>query len=194
MAISLRSILDTIIKEEGGFTDNPADRAHYGKANPAQGHRWDCYCTNHGITQATLSDYYNRQATIEDVKNLSEDGARAIYQKRYVEDPGFDAMPALIRPALVDAGINSGPHRSITWLQDVLNQNGYGPLPADGILGPATRAAAEKAASEMGDRLASALIEQRRRFLEHLIATNPSQKRFERGWMARLDRLETETA
>ncbi|AMW34355.1 hypothetical protein HEQ62_05675 [Haematospirillum jordaniae] len=194
MTASLQSILDAILREEGGFTDNPADRAHYGKADPAQGRRWDCYCTNYGITQATLSDYYKRQATIDDVRNLSESQARTIYQKRYIEDPGFDKVPELIRPVLVDAGVNSGPRCSITWLQDVLNQQGYGPLTSDGILGPATRSAAEKAVSTMGAGLTKALIERRRIFLEHLIATNPSQKRFERGWMARLDRLETETA
>ena len=38
MAITIQSILDDILREEGGFTDNPADHAHYGKADPAKGH------------------------------------------------------------------------------------------------------------------------------------------------------------
>lgn len=192
MVITIQSILDDILREEGGFTDNPADRAHYGKADPAKGHRWDCYCTNRGITQATLSDYYGRQATVDEVRALSSDVTRTIYQQRYIQDPGFDTMPELIQPALVDAGVNSGPHRSIVWLQEVLGQAGYGPLPSDGILGPGTRAAAEKATADMGTRLAVALVERRRSFLEHLIEVDPGQKRFERGWMARLDHLEAE--
>jgi lysozyme family protein len=194
MTSQVNKILSTILDEEGGFTANPNDRAHYGKADPAKGRRWDCYCTNMGITQATLSDYYGRQATQDEVKNLSRDLARELYEIRYVSGPRFHTLPALIQHAMVDAGIHSGPRRAVTWLQRVLNAAGFGPVSTDGAIGPATRAAAERAAEAMGPVLVNALVEERRMFLQNLIDGDPSQKRFERGWMARLDRLEIEVA
>lgn len=192
--ITIDEMLEEILRTEGGFTADPKDRAHYGKADPARGRRWDCACTNMGITQATLSDYYGRQATLDEVKSLSRELAKEIYETRYVTGPRFHTMPVLIQPVLIDAGVHSGPRRSVRWLQEVLNMAGYGPLSTDGAIGPSTRAAAEKAASEMGAWLVNALIEQRRQFLEGLIASDPSQERFRRGWLARLSRLEMEVA
>lgn len=185
---TVQAIITDILRAEGGFTSDPKDRAHYGKAT--DGKKWDCYCTNRGITQATLSDYLNRQATIDEVKNLSEALAREIYEKRYVTDPRFHMLPAIIQPAMIDAGVHSGPRRSGIFLQQVLNAAGYGPLSVDGAVGPATRAEAEKAAKVMKGWLVNGLVEQRRMYLEALIAKDPSQERFRRGWMARLAKLE----
>lgn len=187
-------ILTGILREEGGFTANPADRAHYGKADPTRGRKWDCTCTNMGITQAALSDYYGRQATLDEVKGMTEALARELYEIRYVSGPRFHTLPELIQHAMVDAGIHSGPRRAVTWLQRVLNAAGFGPISTDGAIGPATRVAAERAAEAMGPYVVNALVEERRMFLRDLIAQDSSQQRFERGWMARLDRLEMEVA
>jgi len=184
-------LIEDIVRREGGFSADPKDRAHYGKAKDH--HKWDCYCTNMGITQATLSDYFGRQATQDEVRSLEPALAHEIYESRYVTGPRFHTMPDMIVEALVDGGVHSGPRRSARWLQEVLNMAGYGLLSTDGAIGPSTRSAATTAAEEMGPWLVNALIEQRRQFLLALIAADPTQQRFHDGWMARLNSLEVET-
>lgn len=176
----LDTILDEIIAREGGYVNNPAD--HGG-------------ATNMGITEATLGAWLGRAATIEDVQSMTVATAKAIYTQNYFAKPGLDKLPAAIQPVMLDAAVNSGPGQSVKFLQQVLNDAGYGPLAVDGGIGPATLAAAAKAASAMdGSALSRALVEKRRAFLKHLAVANPSQQQFEKGWMARCDQLEAEYA
>ncbi|MBC7951348.1 MAG: hypothetical protein H7Z12_05925 [Rhodospirillaceae bacterium] len=169
------SMLDEILRREGGYVNNAADRG-----GP----------TNLGITQTTLSTWLGRPATIEDVQTLSAETAKAIYSANYFSKPKIDKLPDLIQAVMLDAAVNSGPGAAIKWLQKVLNDNNYGPLTVDGGIGPASIAAATKAAAEMGPALNKALIEVRRAFLQGLVQKNPSQQQFEKGWMARCDSLE----
>lgn len=194
MSTAIDAILTDVLRVEGGFTANPNDRAHYGKADPAKGRRWDCTCTNKGITQATLSDYYGRQATVDEVKNLTDALARELYEIRYFSGPRIHTLPEVLHHAMVDTAIHSGPRKAVSLLQEVVNQAGFGPVSTDGAIGPATRTAVEKAVAAMGPWLVNAYVEQRRMFLEALIAKDPSQERFRKGWMARLAKLEMETA
>ncbi|HLO78113.1 MAG TPA: glycosyl hydrolase 108 family protein, partial [Magnetospirillum sp.] len=112
----LDSMLNDILAREGGFVNNPAD--HGG-------------ATNYGITQATLSAWLGRSATIDDVRNLGADTAKAIYRRTYFIGPHLDQLPELIQPVMLDAAVNSGPGQAVKWLQTVLNANGHGPLAVD---------------------------------------------------------------
>lgn len=171
------SILDGILTREGGYVDNAADRG-----GP----------TNYGITQATLSAWLGRPATIAEVQALDAATAKAIYTKNYYTGPHLDQLPDLIQPVMLDAAVNSGPGHAVKWLQQVLNDNGHGPLTVDGGIGPATIAAANAAVAAMGTGLNRALIEMRRTFLQQLAVNDPSQQQFEKGWMNRCDALEAQ--
>jgi lysozyme family protein len=162
------------------------DDAHYGRAQPRSGRAFDCYCTNLGITQATLSAYYGRQATVEEVRSLQPALAREIYEARYFSGPRLHTLPESIQAAMLDAAVNSGPRRAVQFLQEVLNQAGYGPMQTDGAVGPKTRAGAEQADRDMGAMLLAALIEQRRAFMADLIKGDPGDAKYWRGWMRRL--------
>jgi len=185
---STNDLLNDLLRHEGGFTADLKDRAHYGKAKPPK--RWDCFCTNMGITQETLSGYYGRQATNDEVRSLSTDLAREIYERQYLTGPRIDTLPALLVPVLFDTCVHSGARRAVTLLQEVLNQAGFGPVATDGAVGPNTRKAASRAADEMGAWLVNAYVEQRRQFLKTLIANDPTQARFEKGWMTRIASFE----
>jgi len=117
------TILDEIIRREGGYVNHPADRG-----GP----------TNFGITAQTLGSWrkLGRPATAAEVQALMEAEARAIYRQQYITDPGFESIthPALLH-LLVDSGIHSGPKRAVQWLQTALG------VTADGVIGPKTRAA-----------------------------------------------------
>lgn len=170
-------MLDDILTREGGYVNNAADRG-----GP----------TKYGITQATLGQWLGRPATVAEVQDLDADTAKAIYRQTYFTGPHLDQLPDLIQPVMLDAAVNSGPGHAVKWLQQVLNDNGYGPLGVDGGIGPRTVAAATTAAREMGTALNKALVEIRRTFLLSLAQNDPSQQQFEKGWMNRCDALEAD--
>lgn len=170
-AQSISEIVAGVIRREGGFVDHPDDRG-----GP----------TKYGITIKTLSRYLDRAATREDVRALNPDQAAEIYVRYYVAEPRFDALPATIAPFIVDTGVHSGPRMAARLLQRVINEAGFGPIDVDGVAGTATRRQALAASQGMGPYFLAALIIARLNFLERLIAADPSQKAFERGWKARL--------
>jgi len=75
-SVMVESLIDDIIRREGGFVNHPADRG-----GP----------TKYGITAKTLGNW--RQlgwlATSDEVATLTESEAREIYRHRYILAPGF---------------------------------------------------------------------------------------------------------
>ena len=164
---------EIILKHEGGFVNDPVDRGG---------------ATNLGITQATLSDWRGHKVTVNDVRNLTEEEAREIYSTRYLANPKIDWLPFPHPQVLVfDMAVNHGPGRAIKLLQTTINKAGFGPISVDGGMGPATKAAAERAQSEMGNYFQNAIVEERKAFYERIIERSPSQERFRRGWMNRAE-------
>ena len=177
-------ILTELLRREGGYTQDKADKAHYGKAVPP--HKWDSYCTNMGITQETLSAYYGRQASIDEVKNLSPSLAREIYVRIFLDGTGIHRLPEALVPFVFDAAVNHGERRAIAWLQDVCNMGGYlPPLQDDGALGPKTYDAVQKIGGQLGYMFLAAYLEQRRNFYYQLLA-DPAQQKYKRGWLNRV--------
>lgn len=173
-------MIDQILVREGGYVDHPDDRG-----GP----------TKFGITQKTLSLYYGRAATVSEVKQLSVEVAREIYERNYYLGPSLNTLPPRIQPFLFDSAVNHGARRAIRFLQSVCNQAGYTPrLSEDGAVGPNTRRAANWAEREMGEVLLKALIEERRNFYRVIVEARPSQQVFFRGWMNRVDEFERELA
>ena len=155
-------IIDRIIAREGGYVNHPLDRGN---------------CTNMGITRRALGNWRWKPVTCNDIKNLKEREARAIYQARYIVDPGYDRIrdPGL-REHVIDAGVLHGPGRATRWLQDVAG------VKADGIFGPISARPVNRGYAEVvGRRFAAHRI----RFLGRLITKDPSQAVFAAGWMNR---------
>lgn len=171
MARSVDSMIDDIIRREGGYVDHPADRG-----GP----------TNYGITHKTLARYLDREVTREDVRQLSKELAAEIYRRAYYLEPRLDALPSRVRPFLFDSAVNHGPRRAVRFLQQVLNAAGFGRLAVDGLAGPTTRHHAETGEKAMGPWLLAALAEERRIFYRLIVERDPSQQVFLKGWMNRV--------
>lgn len=133
--MTLAERLDELVRVEGDFVDHPADRG-----GP----------TRYGITLATLSAWRGSQATREDVRELSEEEARAIYTARYWLDPRFDEVAKVssrIADELLDTGVNMHPKTAAEFLQRALNALAgwptalYPDLVEDGAIGTYTLAA-----------------------------------------------------
>lgn len=98
--------------------------------------------TRDGITVVTLGEWRGvaRPATRDELLAMTADERRAIYRRRYIEDPGF--TPACLpfeplRVLCIDFGVTSGPRRAIRYLQRVIGLVTPS-LPVTGVLDAAT--------------------------------------------------------
>jgi len=118
--------IDRLLSHEGGFTDDPRDDGNWTGGRCGVG---ICKGTKFGISAASFPDV--------DIKNLTRDGAKDIYRRRYW-DAVKDVSDA-VRFQMLDAGVNHGTHRAIKLLQQAIGTT------ADGAWGPASSAAATAA-------------------------------------------------
>lgn len=164
--VSIENMINALIAREGGYVNHPADRG-----GP----------TNYGITRQTLAAWRGRSVTTDEVKRLDRSEAAEIYRASYYFGPGIDSLPVAIQAQVFDIAVNSGPRTSIRLLQRALNRCGAG-VKEDGVLGPATRAAA---ASYSGADINCELVGVRLRFYDDIVAGDPRQRAFIDGWRKR---------
>jgi lysozyme family protein len=152
----MSDFLDEEIRREGGdtLTNDPTDRG--------------------GVTKFGISQRAN--PTIN-VASLTHEQAKALYQQRYVDGPGFGQLPpSPLKDQLIDFGITSGPHLAIIRLQRILE------VPPDGVLGPQTLAAIAIRDSRILNNL---LLASRIQMIADLVAKAPAQVKYLRGWISR---------
>lgn len=105
-------VSDRTIQEEGGYSNDPKDPGGE---------------TNWGISK--------RQYPLEDIKNLTRAEALRLYYNDYWQKPGIAQLPIELAFQVFDCGVNIGTSTSVRLLQGVVG------VPADGQVGPQTRAA-----------------------------------------------------
>lgn len=175
MTIKAKSqIIDRILDTEGeAFTDDPAD-----SGGPT---KW-------GVTEDEARAY----GYTGDMRDLTRDQAFEIYARRYWDAVRGDDLAALseaVAYEVVDAGVNMGQARAVSFLQrslNVLNLGGklYADLKADGLAGPITVAALR---SYLSARDESALLKalnclQGAAYIE-LAERREKDERFVYGWL-----------
>jgi lysozyme family protein len=164
-----------ILAHEGGskYTNIPEDRG-----GPT---KW-------GITQRTLANWRAHAVTAADVKALSELEAADIYRNRYWRKCRCDEIKdQTVATKLFDVAVNLGVMRRGEDAAEILQRavNCCSPptsLKVDGWIGDQTIAATNLCDPE---HLVDALCMEQRDYYLELIARNPSQKKFRRGWMNR---------
>lgn len=164
-ASSYPRAFDEMIRWEGSrYTNHKADRG-----GP----------TKYGVTQATLSRWLKAPATPEQVKALTLDAVKPIYKAFYANAVRFDDLPPGLDYLAFDLAVNSGQKRAADFLQDILN------ITVDGYIGPATIRAAWAAFNRDRKAIVNAYVDRRERFLAGIIANDPSQAVFRKGWFNR---------
>jgi lysozyme family protein len=170
--------LEKVLQYEGGFSNHPKDRG-----GP----------TNQGITLSTMRDFYSEydygdldgdgDIDIDDVLLLdTPEEAAPIYKKYYWDKMMLDDCPAGIDFLLFDFGVNSGPRNAVKILQKALNRQGA-MVDIDGVLGMVTFGAVAMADME---QLIPDMLKERDIFYRKIVASNPEQEVFLKGWMNRL--------
>lgn len=176
--MNIEQYLDELIKREGGYVNNPADRGG---------------ATKYGITQAVARENGYKG----NMKDLPLDVAKAIYRKNYWILPRFDQVNTLssaVAEELLDTGVNCGTVFARPLLQralNLLNNNGkagWPDLSVDGIYGPATLNALKTYLDKRGKEGEKVLVRvlnimQGQRYIE-ICERNKSQEQFFYGWIA----------
>ncbi|TPM39394.1 N-acetylmuramidase [Mesorhizobium sp. B2-2-3] len=153
-----------VLSHEGGYSNNRAD-----PGGP----------TNKGVTQRVYDGYRKGKGLAKrSVKSITMDEVGEIYDRQYWDAVKGDLMPDGVDYVVFDGGVNSGPGRSIMWLQQALRPIYTGPI--DGVMGVGTLAALK--AVNNNDALIDRICDARMNFLRHL-GTFPT---FGKGWTARV--------
>lgn len=176
--MNIEKYLDELIKREGGYVNNPADRGG---------------ATKYGITQAVARE----NGWNGNMKDLPLDFAKSIYKKQYWLEPRFDQVNALspsVAEELLDTGVNCGPNFAKPLLQRALNllnnqgRAGWPDLKVDSVYGSATLGALKTYLSKRGKDGEKVLVRvlnimQGQRYIE-ICERNPKQEQFFYGWIA----------
>lgn len=173
-----RRALHFVLGNEGGVSNDKADRGGL---------------TNMGVTQGALNNAYKQGiVSHNDPRKLTRDEAAAIYEANYWRPSHACDMPWPLCALHFDAAVNSGVGGAGKLLQRTLNKSEGAGLTVDGAVGPATLKALHAAIVKEDDsrikRLCRAYCDAREALYNAIVANNPSQRRFLRGWLNRLAR------
>lgn len=164
---SFDKIFKYVLMVEGGYTDDAYDAG--GK-------------TNWGI----IEEEARRHGYRGDMRNLTKDLAKEIYFKDYFKKNRLDEIKdEKIQLSVFDWLVNSGKWGGV-YFQHALNELGAG-LVVDGVIGQKTIAAANMS---KGEDILKIYHENQRQYYKNLAARKPSQKKFLRGWLNRVDAKE----
>jgi len=179
IAATIAAILVGIYAAEGGYVNDKHDRGG---------------ATNYGVTEAVA----RQNGYVGDMRNFPKHCygdvtvcADKIYVERYIVAPGYYPLLS-IEPAvaeeLIDTGVNMGPRWPSIWFQSSINVFCGTKLAPDGKVGPKTIAAYESCATQKGSvALCKMMLDSLDRSQEaryrRIVANNPSQAKFLRGWL-----------
>lgn len=107
---------------------------------------------------------------------LSPDAIKDIYRRDYWLAVRADELPAGLDFACADYGLNSGPSRAVKALQKICGNSQTGTMDDETI--------AEATAFDRGE-IITLYMNERARFLNAIVASNPTQRKFLRGWLSR---------
>ena len=146
-----------VIKHEGGFVNHPSDPGGI---------------TNLGVTKKTWDEWTGKDNSIDDMKALTPEMVKPLYENRFWDACKCDDLPAGVDYCVFDTAVNSGKVRAIKFLQAVV-----GTVP-DGSIGPITIASVNSRGSKL-------TIEQYSDKREAFLRGLSGFPTFGRGWLNR---------
>ncbi|WP_267530651.1 glycoside hydrolase family 108 protein [Acinetobacter oleivorans] len=176
--MNIEQYLEELIKLEGGYVNNPANRGD---------------ATKYGITEAVA----RTNGFKGNMRDLPLDVAKATYKKQYWTAPRFDQVNTInsaVAEELLDTSVNCGTGFAKPLLQHALNllnnqgKSGWPDLAVDGIYGPATLNTLKTYLAKRGKDGEKVLVRvlnimQGQRYIE-ICERNSTQEKFFYGWIA----------
>ena len=158
---------DRVLKSEGGYVNDPADRGGE---------------TNHGVTIGAWGAYLGRAIQPGEMKALTLDAVKPFYKSMYWDKVRGDDLPTGVDYAVFDFAVNAGVGRAAKFLQRAVGADD------DGAIGPGTLALVAKTTP---GKLLENFAEQKEAFYNTLAEKNPTQQKFLKGWMNRVASVQT---
>lgn len=160
-------LIPFILKWEGGFVNDPHDRGG---------------ATNKGITIGTFRHFYGKNSTIEDLKNITDEQWEQIFLVGFWRPFKADLIKnQSVANICVDWAWASGTTTAIKQVQKIVG------VTADGIVGDITIGAINRCdAEELFESIKRARID----FVNTIVRNNPTQVKFSRGWVRRINDIE----
>ena len=169
-----------IFKKEGGFQNDKQDNGNWTGGKTGVG---TLVGTNLGITAPVLAKWRGvKPSTIteEDIKKITKEEAKAIYEKKYLIDTGINKLPENVQGNVLDMAINAGPSRAIKLFQEAAG------MEPTGVVDDKTLVVAPKVDNNL-------YADRRNEFYKSLITANPTKyKKYEKGWLKRSDSFRTQ--
>lgn len=161
-----KKLIPFILKWEGDFANHPNDKGG---------------ATNKGITIATFRQYYGKDTTIDDLRNMSNEQWEYIFKAGYWDIlKANDIANQAIANICVDWAWCSGIRTAIKQVQRLLG------VADDGIIGNITMSAINKADSkDLFNKIKSARLA----FVESIVRRDTTQKVFLKGWRNRINSI-----
>lgn len=154
--------LGVVLYHEGGFVNHPHDPGGM---------------TNLGVTRSVYESFLRRMVTEDEMRELTVNDVRPVYQKLYWNRIKGDNLPTGVDLALFDFAVNAGVTRASKAIQHICE------VEVDGKIGPQTLSAIN--GSDASD-LIKELKEYRQEFYESL----SHFKTFGKGWTNRNNKIE----
>lgn len=172
-------LIDMILQHEGGFVNDPEDRGGF---------------TYRGITRKNFPDWKGWQIVDANlplkngqiIKNQDiEQYVREFYYDNFYRPMKIDEIDnILISGHLLCHGVNAGIKNSVKILQKSINEICNENISVDGIIGKITLSYAN---SNKQEKIANEMIVKRKEYYTNLAKRNPSQQKFLKGWINRVN-------
>lgn len=180
--LNVQEIAQEIVRREGGYVndrDDPGGATNFG-------------VTIHTMRRLGLDLDGNGTVDSDDVRALTRDQAVEIFIDHYFERPGIRALPLALQPTVFDMYVNSGAH-AVKILQRLFNEMRI-TVEVDGVIGPQTIAAAQRAIDAAPMHIVDAYGIARRNYYYALADKRPASRKYAKrrdggkgGWIARAE-------
>jgi len=155
-----------VLQSEGGYVWDKDDRGGE---------------TNLGVTAGAWAAYTGKPVVSGEMKALTKDIVKPFYKQMYWDKVKGDDLPAGVDYAVFDFAVNAGVGRAAKFLQRSVG------AVDDGVIGSGTLGLVAKADPQ---KLLNNFADQKQGFYNGLAMTNPSQQKFLKGWLARVDKVQ----
>lgn len=168
-----------VIKEEGGWQNDVEDSGNYFNGK--------LIGTKYGITPNAYYNYYGEIPTVSTIKNLSIPKAVPIYKKKYWDKINADSIKnKSIADLMLFTVVNSGVGQTKTFRHLINEIAGRNLVNVRST--PLTKSEVELINSLPQDVYFDRLKKARVNFYKALVQKKPSQKKYLKGWLKRLDK------
>ena len=154
MKVTFEEIIEVVLEHEGGYVNDPKDPGGE---------------TKYGVSKRAYPN--------EDIKNLTEEGAKDIYRRDYWDKNRCAELPESLRHIYFDMCVNMGAGRATKIMQETANAKGAN-LKIDGGMGPMTVGAMKNVELER-------VRAYRVKYYVTLIERKPDLAKFYFGWFKR---------